>query len=167
MLTIRLGELADVNEIHDIEGSAARLFTDDDLSESLKSECLPRSYVCESIAASLAWVAVDGADIPIGFAVTEAFGSSLHLAEISVHPSQARQGIGRKLVATVIAAAHKANYSEVTLTTFEHLPWNGPFYSSCGFCFIEEFDLSARLVDSLKVENKLGLSNRVAMAIRL
>lgn len=167
MWTIRLGELADVNKIHDIESSAARLFNNADLPESLKNDCLPSDYVRESIAASLVWVAVEGADTPIGFAVTEAFGSSLHLAEISVHPLHARQGIGRRLVATVIAAAQKADYFDVTLTTFEHLPWNGPFYSSCGFCLIEELDLSTRLVDSLKKENKLGLSNRVAMAIRL
>ena len=128
---------------------------------------MPRNCLCESIRADLAWVAIDTTGTPIGFSVAQAFGSTLHLLEVSVEPAHTRLGIGRSLVSTVIDKACAANFSIMTLTTFAHIPWNAPFYLSCGFRQISPTELSTRLADSIQQEERLGLSNRVAMMMRL
>ena len=146
MWKIRAAETNDVSKIQSIEKAAAQLFSNKDVPESLKNSTLPRNCLCESIRADLAWVAIDTTGTPIGFSVAQAFGSTLHLLEVSVEPAHTRLGIGRSLVSTVIDKACAANFSIMTLTTFAHIPWNAPFYLSCGFRQISPTELSTRLV---------------------
>src|SRR5688572_26480034 len=51
--------------------------------------------------AGLLWVARDTDGVPIGFALVERLGESLHLEEVDVLPEHGRQGVGRALVNTV------------------------------------------------------------------
>jgi GNAT superfamily N-acetyltransferase len=79
------------------------------------------------------WVAVDQDDHPIAFAIVHLLSESVHLHELDVHPDYARQGLGRRLIATVADWARARGATALTLTTFGDVPWNGPYYTRLGF----------------------------------
>lgn len=101
-------------------------------------------------------VAVEGDDhSPVGFVhVLDADGHA-HLEQLSVLPSQGRRGIGRALVEAGMEEARARGYSRITLRTYAEVPWNAPFYSSCGFS--ESIPEGAFLRSLLDVEDGLGL----------
>jgi GNAT superfamily N-acetyltransferase len=98
-------------------------------------------------------------DPPVAFAYADWLDSRLHLHQIAVHPSYARQGIGSALMGRVISVAGNAG---VTLTTFRDVPWNGPWYRKLGFREIHE--LGPGLAALVEAERGLtDLGPRVAM----
>lgn len=104
----------------------------------------------------------------VGFAqVLETHGIA-HLEQVSVLPEHGRKGHGRMLVAAAKAEASRRGYRKLTLRTYRDVPWNAPFYASCGFGAIaptSEFEL--HLVD---VETQLRLDQwgtRIQMAAGL
>lgn len=79
------------------------------------------------------WFEAIVGDRVAGFAHAFEVGEYLHLEQLSVDPAFARRGIGRALVEHVLNEAAEAGFAEVTLRTFADVPWNAPFYASCGF----------------------------------
>ena len=112
-------------------------------------------------------MAVSSTDEPVGFALVSLHDDHVHLEEMDVHPSHARQGIGRALVQTVCDWAREQGFAAVTLTTFRHLAWNAPFYARFGFVSLSESELTPMLTKRLQSEAELGLSNRIAMKYKL
>lgn len=90
-------------------------------------------------------------------------GDYLHLQEMSVHPDFGGRGIGRGLIEATKTSARDRGLPGVTLTTFSHIPWNGPFYERCGFVTLTEAQLTPGLTKILQQENSAGFINRVAM----
>jgi hypothetical protein len=43
------------------------------------------------------------------------------------------RGIRRRLVEAAKTTANEPGYDRITLRTFADVPWNAPFYSTCGF----------------------------------
>jgi GNAT superfamily N-acetyltransferase len=105
---------------------------------------------------------------PVGFARVEEVGGQAHLEQLSVHPDSARRGIGRSLVAAAIDAARRRGYEWMTLCTFADVPFNAPFYASCGF---EELAQPGPALAALRIhEEQAGLDDlgrRIVMRIRL
>jgi len=100
---------------------------------------------------------------PIGFAyVLEVLGSG-HLEQLSVRPSAAHRGHGCALVEAVKSESRLRGCKRVTLRTFADVPWNAPFYLSCGF--IERDPDSDFLRDLFVAEQQrgLGYGRRVQM----
>jgi GNAT superfamily N-acetyltransferase len=56
-----------------------------------------------------------------------------HIEQLSVLPSHAREGRGRALVEAAKFEATARGYSRISLRTFAAVPWNAPFYATCGF----------------------------------
>lgn len=105
---------------------------------------------------------------PVGFVhVLDADGHA-HLEQLSVLPSSGRQGFGRRLVSAALDAARERGYTRMTLRTYAEIPWNAPFYSSCGFLeSIPETSFQRGLVDT---EASLGLDRygrRLQMTVEL
>lgn len=105
---------------------------------------------------------------PVGFVhVLDADGHA-HLEQLSVVPSSGRRGFGRRLVRAALDAARERGYSRMTLRTYAEIPWNAPFYTSCGFLeSIPETSFQRGLVDT---EASLGLDRygrRVQMTVEL
>ena len=122
------------------------------------------SYAEPSQQSGFILVASDnpGSD-PIRFAhVLEVLGSS-HLEQLSVRPSAAHRGHGRALVEAVKSESRLRGCRLVTLRTFADVPWNAPFYLSCGFT--EHVPDSDFLRDLLAAEQQrgLGYGRRVQM----
>lgn len=104
---------------------------------------------------------------PAAFARIEEVGGCAHLEQLSVHPKAARAGLGRALVAAAIRWAEEAEYPALTLCTFARVPFNAPFYSSCGFTIVTPEGELAR-VRRQEAEHGLDrIGERVAMRIDL
>jgi predicted N-acetyltransferase YhbS len=56
-----------------------------------------------------------------------------YLEQIAVLPSHMRQGIGGQLMTEAIAIAHRRGHQDLVLTTYDHVPWNKPYYERLGF----------------------------------
>ncbi|MFK3678807.1 GNAT family N-acetyltransferase [Microbacterium sp. NPDC090218] len=78
-----------------------------------------------------------------------------HLEQLSVLPSFGRRGIGRRLVEATMAEARRRGFSRMTLRTYADVPWNAPFYASCGF--MPSQPDTALLRSLVKIETDLGL----------
>ena len=91
-----------------------------------------------------------------------------HLEQLSVLPAFGRRGIGRRLVSAAMAEGRRRGHSKMTLRTYADVPWNAPFYASCGFTRTEP---DTPLLRSLvQIEADLGLlehGDRVQMTAEL
>ena len=105
---------------------------------------------------------------PVGFARVDEVGGQAHLEQLSVHPDSAGHGIGRSLLQAALAAARSRGYASMTLCTFADVPFNAPFYASCGFKEIAEPGLALAQVRTHEAQLGLDdLGRRIAMRIRL
>ena len=83
----------------------------------------------------------------VGFVHVLEIDGHAHLEQLSVLPSFGRRGIGRRLVDTALAEARHRGHALITLRTYADVPWNAPFYASCGFIESEPgSDFHRRLV---------------------
>lgn len=93
---------------------------------------------------------------------------SAHLEQLSVLPDFGRRGIGRRLVHAAMSEARRRGHTRMTLRTYADVPWNAPFYVSCGFAVATP---DTPLLRSLtRVEEDLGLLQygpRVLMSVEL
>ena len=100
----------------------------------------------------------------VGFAHVLEVDGAAHLEQVSVLPAFGRQGIGRRLVDAAADLARERGHRELTLRTFAEVPWNAPFYSTCGFEVTEP--ASAFQHSLVRAEESLGspaLGARVQM----
>ncbi|WP_287928634.1 GNAT family N-acetyltransferase [Arthrobacter sp.] len=110
---------------------------------------------------------------PVGFARLEIVDGQAHLGQLAVSPEHARRGIGRALVMAAKAWALEVGFHTMTLCTFADVPFNGPFYASCGFVEMPggpERQLPPGLAALRREEVRLGLDalgRRIAMCADL
>lgn len=92
---------------------------------------------------------------PVGFVHLLEVDGQAHLEQLSVLPAHGRRGYGRLLVRAALREAGSRGHRRVTLRTYADVPWNAPFYASCGFLeSLPETPFQRRLID---VESQLGL----------
>lgn len=105
---------------------------------------------------------------PVGFVHVLEIAGHAHLEQLSVHPSHTRRGLGRLLIDAALDEASRRGYALITLRTYADVPWNAPFYRTCGFVPSEpDSDFLRSLVG---VEETLGLAKygpRIQMAAAL
>jgi GNAT superfamily N-acetyltransferase len=141
----------------DIELAAATLLAGH-VPESVLQETTPNAVFRAAQREGRLWVAL-GPRLPVGFALAVLLAERhSHLAEIDVAPPHGRRGIGRALVAAVLAWASASGHRRTTLTTFRSLPWNMPFYASAGFEEISARGWTAELRAIVAAEAESGLA---------
>jgi GNAT superfamily N-acetyltransferase len=113
-----------------------------------------------ALEAGLLWVARD--DEPVAFLAATRTGPRLHIDEFDVARAHQGRGLGRRMLAHVIEWARAAGVESLSLTTFRSVPWNGPFYASCGFAEWPE-----GVPEILAAEAAKGLQDRIAMRLAL
>lgn len=104
----------------------------------------------------------------VGFSRLVEIDGGAHLEQLAVLPSHSGRGIGRALVEESKAWASDHDYTSITLSTFADVPFNAPFYATCGFEPIR--DLSPALVQLRRHETAAGLDRigrRVVMRAAL
>ena len=99
----------------------------------------------------------------VGFALVQRHNPYLHLLEMSVDPVFGRRGVGRGLLNHVLDTGQQLAAQAVTLTTFEDIAWNAPFYASAGFTKIDESALPLHVIEHLQNERSEGLTQRIGM----
>jgi ribosomal protein S18 acetylase RimI-like enzyme len=168
---IRNAAEGDIAGLGDIERAADRLFPAGRIPSS--DSTYPLEGFTRALREGLLLVAevepVDHEPVDhrvVGFAVAWEAENALHLGGLAVHPDYGRRGIGRDLVVAVIAESARRGLAGVTLTTFEDLKWNGPFYAQLGFRTLAPPETSSMLAAILSSEAAAGMRQRVAMLYR-
>ena len=91
----------------------------------------------------------------VGFVhVLEPEGAA-HLEQLAVLPEHGRLGHGRALVEAAMREAARRGHERITLRTYADVPFNAPFYASCGFA--ESTPDTPSLRGLVEVETRLGL----------
>lgn len=166
-LSIRHAEPSDHESLTVIETAADALLVD----HLGAMQWPPASSAAERAAArGFVLVAEDAsaAGTVVGFVQVLEVEGQAHLEQLSVLPSHGRRGIGRRLVTAALSEARERGYSRLTLRTYAEVPWNAPFYASCGFLVsLPETPFLRQLVET---ESLLGLDvygRRVQMTAEL
>lgn len=162
---IREAQVDDIALLPDIERAAGAAFRDVGMAAIADDEPLSINHLFSYQDGGRAWVATDELDHPIAYLLLDILDDSAHIEQVSVHPKQARQGLGRALIDTAAAWACQSGLPTLTLTTFTDVPWNAPYYARLGFDVIPDSELSPRLRGLREHEAAIGLDvwPRVAM----
>lgn len=163
---IRSARSGDLAALPEIERAAAAQFSTTSYP-ALVDAALASTQV--DLDHEYVWVVVSETDQPVGFAIVHLLDDSVHLHELDVHPHYARQGLGRRLIATIVDWARNRGAQALTLTTFCDVPWNGPYYARLGFRTLDETTLSPALREILQAEAAFGLpmAHRICMQLDL
>ena len=115
------------------------------------------------------YLALDAAQEPIGFAAVTLLDDAAYLDQLSVRRRAMRRGVGRQLLQTAIEWARAQGQRALALTTYQHLPFNRPFYERHGFQLLAAADITPGLAHHLEEQRRsLPLPNeRVAMRLTL
>ena len=153
---IRTSDPRDFARFGSIERAAAVLFVDAGLPEIASHEPTDLEFVEAAARAGAVFVATAD-DAPVGFVLSAPLDLAMHIYELSVHPIHGRKGLGRRLVDAVCSHARDEGFPAVTLSTFRDLPWNGPFYRSCGFRELQRHEWTPALLLAHYHEEDIGL----------
>lgn len=102
------------------------------------------------------WVAADGVNRAVGFALLTCVGGEAYLYQLSVIPRAARRGVGAALIETVCAAARAAGHRTLLLSTYAGVPWNAPYYARRGFDVVPPAAYSRAMRDLRHAERRQG-----------
>ncbi len=166
MLEIRPASLSEFSLLPELEADADQAFGD--LAVPLPYGDFPPPGTAQDYADAF-HIMVAGRP-PVGFVQLEIVDGQAHLEQLAVSPAFSRQGIGRALVTAARAWAQEAGFSAMTLTTFAQVPFNAPFYASCGFVELPQGEWGPELAQIRAAQIRMGMDSfgpRVAMHITL
>ncbi|MDG4822164.1 GNAT family N-acetyltransferase [Asanoa sp. WMMD1127] len=167
-MRIRTAKPSDFPTLQNIERAAGHLFRTIGMPEIADDDPPTLTELAKYEQAGTAWVATtDDADHAIAYLVAEEVDGSLHIEQVTVHPSHAHQGIGRRLIDHASEAATARGLAALTLTTFRDVPWNAPYYEQrCGFTAINQHDLTPGLEAIQRREADHGLNRWPRICMR-
>ncbi|MEY2431026.1 MAG: hypothetical protein QOC92_751 [Acidimicrobiaceae bacterium] len=117
------------------------------------------------LAGERVWVMVQE-DAIVGYALVDIVDGLAHLEQLSVDPRHGRRGYGAALLAHVREWARDHPLAAVTLTTFEHVPWNAPYYARHGFRVLDDHELGPELRQLRASEARQGLDPALRVCMR-
>jgi GNAT superfamily N-acetyltransferase len=168
-ISIELAGSEHLSAIPAIELAASAMFPEADLPAEIRYLVTENELLNEAQSEARLWVALTDDRTPVGFAMTNVVDGGAHLDEMDVMPDYGRQGIGTRLMRTIIDWARLGDYPVLTLITFRHLPWNAPFYERMGFEAMATSELGEELANLLQEEGDAGIDvhKRVCMKLDL
>jgi GNAT superfamily N-acetyltransferase len=104
-----------------------------------------------------AWVATGPGDEAVAYILVDVVDPFAHIEQVTVHPLYARRGLGRRLIDEAALWALARGLKGMTLTTFEEVPWNAPYYSRLGFQSVPQCQWSDGLRQIVQSESGHGL----------
>ncbi|MDY7101545.1 MAG: GNAT family N-acetyltransferase [Actinomycetota bacterium] len=164
--TIRPAEPADVAELQHIEVDAGRLFAEIGMESIAEDDPPTDAELLAHIGTGTAWVAVDEAGDPVGYALASTVDDEGHLDQVSLRPRAAGHGIGAALIEVVCGWADAEGHDAVTLTTFRDVAWNGPYYRRLGFVDVDDAAMGPELAAVRRGETDAGLDVAPRIAMR-
>ncbi len=112
------------------------------------------------------WVATDSSQACVGFLIAKIVEGDFFIGEVSVHETHQKKGIGSQLFEAALVEAKSLDLKAVTLTTFNDVPWNAPFYKRLGFSILDPAATPSYLQIILRDEAAAGLPIRRRCAMR-
>ncbi len=166
-INIELACREHLSAIPAIELAAAAMFPEYYLPVEIRFLVTEDNLLHAAQSESRLWVALTDDRIPVGFAMADIVDGSAHLDEMDVIPDFGRQGIGTRLMQTLIDWARASEFPVVTLITFRHLPWNAPFYQKMGFVSMRSSELGDELASLVREEGAAGIDLRKRTCMKL
>jgi GNAT superfamily N-acetyltransferase len=104
----------------------------------------------ESAEQGRTFLAVGGNGMGLGFAALAEVDGAPYLDQLAVRLSAMRQGIGQRLLAHAAEWARTCNGAALWLTTYDHLPFNRPYYERQGYLLVPERECGPGIVHHLE-----------------
>ena len=114
-----------------------------------------------------AFVAAGADDRPFGYLLLDLVDGAAHIEQVTVHPDQARKGIGAALIQRAAAWASGRGLGALTLTAYRGVPWNGPYYERLGFVYLAAEEETPGLRAIRECERRRGLDRWPRACMRL
>ncbi len=130
--TIRNAQSGDVPAFAQVEINAGELFKTIGLDD-LAGDFSDPDFVTSFVQTGGAFVAAHADGTVAGFALAFELDNAVHLQEMSVDPAHGRRGLGGQLLEAVASWARQRDVTRLTLSTFEDVLWNAPFYAKHGY----------------------------------
>jgi GNAT superfamily N-acetyltransferase len=165
LVRIRAARVTELPYLQTIDRTAGQMFGDIGMPEIAEHHWWPLPVLADSQDAGRLWVAADEADEPVAFLMADLVDGCLQVEQVTVHPGSARRGLGRRLLDHAASLAAADGLPALTLTTFAHVPWNAPYYATCGFRVLDDAELTPGLRAIRQREATIGLDRwpRVCM----
>lgn len=162
---IRVARADDLPALREVEREAGVAFGDVGMQAVAEDEPLSVEKLAAFQEDGRAWVATDDQDNPVGYLIAKIVDGGGYVEQVSVHPTYARQGLGRALLDVASAWAGSQGQRVLLLTTFAHVPWNAPYYGRLGFRVMapEELPHGLRRIRALEAARGLDAWPRVTM----
>jgi GNAT superfamily N-acetyltransferase len=171
-IVLRVGTPADMAEVIGIDDDATRLFETVGLAVAfppghpfIAAEEARWRAAAQRGGLFLALDAAAGDGRALGFAALGRADGAPYLEQLSVRVEAMRRGIGRRLLRHALAVGAADGAPALWLTTYDHFPWNRPFYEREGFAVVPEGACGPEVRGRLD-EERLNLpapAHRVAM----
>jgi GNAT superfamily N-acetyltransferase len=154
---IREARPEDLPELREVERAAGQPFRDIGIALVADDEPPTVAELAPFAADGRAWVFADADDRPVAYLLVDVVDGEAHIDQVSVRPSYARRGIGRRLIEVAREWARGQGLPALTLTTFAEVPWNGPYYARLGFEVVAPGELTEGLLAIRADEAARGL----------
>lgn len=168
-MSVRATGLGDISVLREIERASGQQFRALGLPHIADDEPAATEVLAGYVDDSRSWVAMaaEGDNQPIGFVLVDEVDRLAHIEQVSVLPDYQGNGYGRALVERVVAWAAEAGRPAVTLTTYDHIPWNRPLYEHLGFRVISVAEMGPELRALRAEEARRGMDPGLRVAMRL
>ncbi len=168
MYTIRPARADDLAVLPHVEQAAGAAFRALGMDAIADDEPPPREHLAEYQRAGRAWVAEDAGQV-VGYLLLDVLAGAAHIEQVSVDSAHARRRIGQALIEAASTWAREHDLSSMTLTSFEHVPWNAPYYARLGFAVLPDDEQPPEVAALRRAEAARGLDAwpRVAMRRQL
>lgn len=161
---IRAARQSELGDLARLEVHAGQLFHLVGMSEVAGHE-VDRQALRRSQRQGLIWVAEEG-DRTVGYVMAAVLDGNAHIEQVSVAPTHARRGFGRRLIAHVEDWGRRNGRPATTLTTFRDVPWNGPYYRRLGYRELPNTEIGRELTAAMRHEAALpGLDSSLRCAM--
>jgi GNAT superfamily N-acetyltransferase len=166
--SLRAGTPIEVQRAFDIDDLALQLYIAAGLTITIADDhpfvIGERARWAEAARVGDLWFGtLDG--VPVGFYAMSSLDGCAYLDQLAVLPEYGRRGLGRRLIEHASARAERRGETALWLTTYDHFPWNRPFYERCGFSVVPAPSCGAEVLAAL-AEQRAALPDpeyRVAM----
>ncbi len=93
----------------------------------------------------------------VGYVLLEVLAGAVHVEQVSVHPDAARRRIGSRLLDAAERWAREQGLTSLTLTSYQDVPWNAPYYAQLGFRVVPGIEQPSELRAVRQAEAARGL----------
>jgi len=156
--SIRPATPAELATLVALDADACRLYAQVDLHIDFPADhpfaVAERASWLRSLELGRGFLAVDDAGTSLGFAALDFVDGAPYLDQLSVRMESMRRGIGRALLARAIDWA-RDHGDALWLNTYDHLPWNRPFYENEGFEVVPPSAWGAGMASTVETQRQV------------